>query len=174
MARPQVGIVMGSDSDWPKIQAAATALEEFDIPYEVRVMSAHRAPQVVAQYALTAVERGLCVIIAAAGGAAHLAGAVAAHTTLPVIGLPVPTPELGGLDSLLSTAQMPGDVPVATMAVGMGGARNAGVLAAQILALADTKLRDRLTEFKQALNDKIAAKDRQLQEKLLQSCKRDS
>ena len=110
---PQVAIVMGSDSDWPKIKKAAAALDEFSVAYEVRVMSAHRTPLAVAEYATTAVERGLQVIIAAAGGAAHLAGVIAAHTTLPVIGLPVPTPDLGGLDSLLSTVQMPGDVPVA-------------------------------------------------------------
>ena len=113
---------MGSDSDWPKIKAAKAALDEFGVPCEVRVMSAHRTPAAVQEYATTARERGLRVIIAAAGGAAHLAGVVAAHTTLPVIGLPVPTAELGGLDSLLSTVQMPGDVPVATMAVGHGGA----------------------------------------------------
>ena len=160
----RVGIVMGSDSDWPKIKAAAAALDEFGIPHEVRVMSAHRTPHVVADYATTAIERGLGVIIAAAGGAAHLAGVVAAHTTLPVIGLPVPTSELGGLDSLLSTVQMPGDVPVATMAVGMGGPRNAGIFAAQILATADDRLRQRLVEFKTQLNEKIAAKDRKLQE----------
>ena len=128
----RVGIVMGSDSDWPKINAVAKALDEFNIAYEVRVMSAHRTPHIVSEYAMTARERGLEVIIAAAGGAAHLAGVVAAHTTLPVIGLPVPTADLGGLDSLLSTAQMPGDVPVATMAVGMGGPRNAGLFAVQM------------------------------------------
>jgi 5-(carboxyamino)imidazole ribonucleotide mutase len=159
---------MGSDSDWPKIQGAATALDEFGIPYEVRVMSAHRTPHVVADYATTAIDRGLEVIIAAAGGAAHLAGVVAAHTTLPVIGLPVPTADLGGLDSLLSTVQMPGDVPVASMAVGMGGPRNAGIFAAQILATADVNLRQRLTDFKARLNDKIAAKDRKLQAQLSQ------
>jgi 5-(carboxyamino)imidazole ribonucleotide mutase len=166
MVSARVGIVMGSDSDWPKIRAAAAALGEFEIPYEVRVMSAHRTPHVVAEYATTAAERGLGVVIAAAGGAAHLAGVVAAHTTLPVIGLPVPTPELGGLDSLLSTAQMPGDVPVATMAVGMGGPRNAGILAAQILATADPRLRDKLVQFKKKLQDKIAAKDHKLQEQI--------
>lgn len=165
----RVGIVMGSDSDWPKIKAAAAALDEFGIPHEVRVMSAHRTPHVVADYATTAIERGLGVIIAAAGGAAHLAGVVAAHTTLPVIGLPVPTSELGGLDSLLSTVQMPGDVPVATMAVGMGGPRNAGIFAAQILATADDRLRQRLVEFKTQLNEKIAAKDRKLQANLGQN-----
>ena len=169
MAMVRVGIVMGSDSDWPKIKAASAALDEFGIPHEVRVMSAHRTPHVVAEYATTAIERGLGVIIAAAGGAAHLAGVIAAHTTLPVIGLPVPTSELGGLDSLLSTVQMPGDVPVATMAVGMGGPRNAGIFAAQILATADDRLRQRLVEFKTQLNEKIAAKDRKLQANLGQN-----
>ena len=138
--QPLVGILMGSDSDWPKIKAAAAALEEFDVPYEVRVMSAHRTPDLVQQYASTAAARGLKVIIAAAGGAAHLAGVVAAHTMLPVIGIPVPTELQGGLDSLLSMVQMPGDVPVATVGVGGGGARNAGLLAVQILALADPAL----------------------------------
>ena len=163
---PRVGIIMGSDSDWPKIDKAAKALDEFDVPFEVRVMSAHRTPHVVAEYATTAIGRGLQVIIAAAGGAAHLAGVVAAHTTLPVIGLPVPTPDLGGLDSLLSTVQMPGDVPVASMAVGMGGPRNAGLFAVQVLATADPTLRDKLAEFKTKLADKIAGKDARLQEQL--------
>lgn len=161
MAR--VGIVMGSDSDWPKIKGAAEALAEFGVPYEVRVMSAHRTPHVVADYATTAEARGLGAIIAAAGGSAHLAGVVAAHTVLPVIGLPVPTSELGGLDSLLSTVQMPGDVPVACVAVGMGGPRNAGLLAVQILGTADAALRSRFAAFKQKLADKIAAKDAALQ-----------
>jgi len=163
---PRVGVIMGSDSDWPKIKAVAAALEEFDVPYEVRVMSAHRTPAVVGDYATTAIDRGLQVIIAAAGGAAHLAGVVAAHTTLPVIGLPVPTFDLGGLDSLLSTVQMPGDVPVASMAVGMGGPRNAGLFAVQILATADEGLRNKLVEFKKKLVEKIAAKDAKLQESL--------
>jgi 5-(carboxyamino)imidazole ribonucleotide mutase len=163
---PLVGIVMGSDSDWPKIKKAAEALGEFGVACEVRVMSAHRTPHVVAEYASSAIARGLKVIIAAAGGAAHLAGVVAAHTTLPVIGLPVPTADLGGLDSLLSTVQMPGDVPVASMAVGMGGARNAGLFAVQILATADDNLRAALAEFKQQLAEKIAAKDAQLQKTL--------
>ena len=165
---PRVGIVMGSDSDWPKIKAAAAALDEFQVVYEVRVMSAHRTPEVVTQYARTARERGLQAIIAAAGGAAHLAGVVAAHTTLPVIGLPVPTANLGGLDSLLSTVQMPGDVPVATVAVGMGGPRNAGLFAVQILATSDEQLASKFSEFKQKLCDKIAAKDIRLQEQLEQ------
>ncbi len=165
-ASPLVGILMGSDSDWPKIRDAKAALDEFDVPCEVRVMSAHRTPGTVQQYAVSARERGLRVIIAAAGGAAHLAGVVAAHTTLPVIGLPVPTSELGGLDSLLSTVQMPGDVPVATMAVGMGGPRNAGLFAVQILAVADDALAAKFAEFKDSLQQKIAAKDARLQETL--------
>ena len=163
---PRVGIVMGSDSDWPKIKKAAAALAEFGVPYEVRVMSAHRTPHVVSEYAETARQRGLEAIIAAAGGAAHLAGVVAAHTTLPVIGLPVPTPDLGGLDSLLSTVQMPGDVPVASMAVGLGGPRNAGLFAVQILATADAGLRDKLAEFKQKLTQQIAAKDAAIQKEI--------
>jgi 5-(carboxyamino)imidazole ribonucleotide mutase len=162
----RVGILMGSDSDWPRIQAAAQSLEEFGVGYEVRVMSAHRTPQIVTEYATQAQTRGLQVIIAAAGGAAHLAGVVAAHTILPVIGLPVPTPDLGGLDSLLSTVQMPADVPVASMAVGMGGPRNAGLFAVQILALSDPELQRQLLAFKRSLSDKIVAKDRQLQQQL--------
>jgi len=166
MASAQVGIVMGSDSDWPKIEAVGQALDEFGIEYEVRVMSAHRTPDVVCEYAISAFDRGLRVIIAAAGGAAHLAGVVAAHTTLPVIGLPVPTSNLGGLDSLLSTVQMPGDVPVATMAVGMGGPRNAGIFAVQILAHGDAGLREKLITFKSQLKDKIAGKDAALRDKI--------
>ena len=154
---------MGSDSDWPKIKAVAAALKEFDVPFEIQVMSAHRTPGVVFEYATSALGRGLKVIIAAAGGAAHLAGVAAAHTTLPVIGLPVPTSELGGLDSLLSTVQMPGDVPVATVGVGMGGPRNAGLLAVQILATSDGVLQDKLQSFKQKLTEKIATKNEKLQ-----------
>ena len=161
---PKVGIIMGSDSDWPKIKKAASALDEFDVPYEIQVMSAHRTPELVSQYASTAIDRGLQVIIAAAGGAAHLAGVVAAHTTLPVIGLPVPTAEMGGMDSLLSTVQMPGDVPVASMAVGMGGPRNAGLFAVQIMATACPDLREKLVAFKQRLVDQIAAKNAALQQ----------
>jgi 5-(carboxyamino)imidazole ribonucleotide mutase len=163
---PQVAIVMGSDSDWPKIKKVAVALDEFGVVYEVRVMSAHRTPLAVAEYATTAVERGLQVIIAAAGGAAHLAGVIAAHTTLPVIGLPVPTPDLGGLDSLLSTVQMPGDVPVACVAVGLGGPRNAGLFAVQILGTADPALRQRYGDFKRSLVEQIAAKNEALQAEL--------
>lgn len=163
---PRVGILMGSDSDWPKIQAVGAALDEFGVVWEAHVMSAHRTPQRVQQYATEAADRGLRVMICAAGGAAHLAGVVAAHTTLPVIGIPVPTADLGGLDSLLSTVQMPGDVPVASVAVGMGGARNAGLLAVQILATADESLRARLAEFKQKIAEKVAAKDAAFQQSL--------
>ena len=163
---PRVGIVMGSDSDWPKIKKVAVALDEFGVAYEVNVMSAHRTPHIVGEYATSAHERGLQVIIAAAGGAAHLAGVVAAHTTLPVIGLPVPTAELGGLDSLLATVQMPGDVPVATMAVGMGGPRNAGLFAVQIMATADESLRTKLEAFKKDLVGKIDGKNKALQAQL--------
>ena len=165
-ALPQVGIVMGSDSDWPKIKATAAALDEFDVHYEVRVMSAHRTPEVVHQYATTAASRGLKVIIAAAGGAAHLAGVMASHTILPIIGIPVSTDLSGGLDSLLSVVQMPGDVPVATVAVGGGGPRNAGLLAVQILAIGDESLETKLTAFKHKLTEKVAEKDAKLQETL--------
>ena len=168
---PQVGLVMGSDSDWPKIQAAARALAEFGVPYEVHVMSAHRTPEAVRQYADGAIGRGLKVLIAAAGGAAHLAGVIASHTTLPVIGVPVPTELAGGLDSLLSIVQMPGDVPVATVGAGGGGPRNAGLLAVQILALSDAKLRDKLTAFKRSLVEKVVAKDAALQKTLQQERK---
>ncbi len=163
---PRVGIVMGSDSDWPKIKAVSAALDEFGVGWEAHVMSAHRTPDRVSEYARTAIERGLEVIIAAAGGAAHLAGVVAAHTTLPVIGIPVATADLGGLDSLLATVQMPGDVPVATVAVGGGGPRNAGLFAIQILATADADLRSQLAFFKKKLTEKIAAKDAAFQKSL--------
>ncbi|MDO5580722.1 MAG: 5-(carboxyamino)imidazole ribonucleotide mutase [Planctomycetia bacterium] len=158
-----VGIVMGSDSDWGKIKGAVAPLNDFHIPYEVHVMSAHRTPEKVLEYAQTAKDRGIQVIIAAAGGAAHLAGVIASHTTLPVIGIPVQTDFLGGLDSLLSTVQMPGDIPVATVGVGSGGARNAGLLAVQILALADNNLAEALVKFKKSLVEKIEKKDHDLQ-----------
>jgi len=163
---PLVGILMGSDSDWPKVKAAAAALEEFGVACEVHVMSAHRTPERVQEYANTAAARGLKIIIAAAGGAAHLAGVVAAHTTLPVIGIPVPTEMQGGLDSLLSVVQMPGDIPVATVAVGGGGPRNAGLLAVEILALSDPTLQQQLAAFRRNLAEKIAAKDAALQKEL--------
>ena len=159
---------MGSDSDWEKINGVAKALDEFNVGYEIHVMSAHRTPDKVLEYASTAKSRGLGVIIAAAGGAAHLAGVVASHTTLPVIGVPVKTDMMGGLDSLLSTVQMPGDVPVATVGTGSGGARNAGILAVQILATGDPTLAEALVAFKEKLVAKIAAKDAAFQEKLSQ------
>jgi len=160
---PLVGIVLGSDSDWPKIKAVAAALDEFDVLYEVQVMSAHRTPEIVRQYATMAAARGLKVLIAAAGGAAHLAGVVASHTMLPVIGIPVPTELQGGLDSLLSTVQMPGDVPVATVGVGGGGPRNAGLLAVQILALSSDSLQEKLAAFRHKLAEKTSTKNAALQ-----------
>ena len=166
MSSPEVAILMGSDSDWPKINKCAAALEEFGVEYEVHVMSAHRTPHAVAEFAESAEDRGIKVIIGAAGGAAHLAGVVAAHTPLPVIGLPVPTDTMGGMDSLLSTVQMPGDVPVASVAVGMGGPRNAGLFAVQILSTADESLREKFKEFKASLVGKIQAKNEKLQESL--------
>ena len=166
MSRPVVGILMGSDSDWQYIKPAASALHEFGVPFEVHVMSAHRTPHQVAEYAAQAETRGLKVILAAAGGAAHLAGVVAAHTTLPVIGIPVPTGLAGGLDSLLSMVQMPGDIPVATVGVGGGGARNAGLLAISILALSDETLAQRLKAFRERLSEKVKSRDSQLQTKL--------
>jgi 5-(carboxyamino)imidazole ribonucleotide mutase len=157
---------MGSDSDWPKIKGAADALAEFGVSCEIHIMSAHRTPELVRQFATMAAARGIKVILAAAGGAAHLAGVVASHTTLPVIGIPVATELAGGLDSLLSMVQMPGDVPVATVGVGSGGARNAGLLAVQILALSNATLQDQLANFRHKLVEKIVAKDGMLQAKL--------
>ena len=157
MPEPQVGVIMGSDSDWPVMEAASVALAEFDVPYEVGVYSAHRTPQRMLDYAKDAAGRGLRVIIAGAGGAAHLPGMVAAATPLPVIGVPVPLAKLDGLDSLLSIVQMPAGVPVATVAV--GGARNAGLLAVRILAAADPALLDRMARFQQDLEQSVLAKD---------------
>ncbi len=163
---PLVGIVLGSDSDWPNVRPAVEALDLFDVPYEIHVMSAHRTPEIVRQYATMAAARGLRVMIAAASGAAHLAGVVASHTVLPVIGIPVPTELQGGLDSLLSTVQMPGDVPVATVGVGKGGARNAGLLAVQILALSDTALQEKFIAFRHKLIDAVNAKNAALQARM--------
>src|SRR5450631_2023180 len=158
---PRVGIVMGSDSDWPVMEAAAQALAEFEIGYEVKVSSAHRMPHATLEYAETAVARGLQVIIAGAGGAAHLPGVLAAVTPLPVIGVPVPLKQLDGLDSLLSIVQMPAGVPVAT--VGVGAARNAGLLAVRILGATDDALRARIVKFQGALAAQVQAKDAALQ-----------
>lgn len=145
----RVGIVMGSDSDWPVMKAAAEALAEFDVAYEADVVSAHRMPEEMLAYGREAADRGLSVIVAGAGGAAHLPGMLAAVTPLPVIGVPVPLKNLDGLDSLLSIVQMPAGVPVATVAV--GGARNAGLLAVRILAATDSGLRDRMRAFQAEL-----------------------
>jgi len=157
---PLVGVVMGSDSDWPVMRAAAEALEEFGVPYEADVVSAHRMPRDMIEYGSSAQERGLRVIIAGAGGAAHLPGMLASVTPLPVIGVPVPLKHLDGLDSLLSIVQMPAGIPVATVAV--GGARNAGLLAVRILAAADTPagagLRAALSEYAATLADQARAK----------------
>jgi 5-(carboxyamino)imidazole ribonucleotide mutase len=157
---PRVGVIMGSDSDWPVMQAAADALGEFDVACEVGVYSAHRTPQRMLDYATEAAARGLRVIIAGAGGAAHLPGMVAAATPLPVIGVPVPLARLDGLDSLLSIVQMPAGVPVATVAV--GGARNAGLLAVRILAATDPGLRDRMVAFQADLARLVLVKDEAL------------
>jgi len=150
-----VGIIMGSASDWPSVEPAAALLKEWSIGVEVTVASAHRAPKRVLAYAREAAGRGIKVIIAAAGAAAHLAGVVAAETTLPVIGVPLPSSSLRGLDSLLSTVQMPAGVPVATMALGEAGAKNAAIFAAQILALSDPRIRDILLGHKKILEQKV-------------------
>jgi 5-(carboxyamino)imidazole ribonucleotide mutase len=160
---PVVGVIMGSDSDWPVMGAAAEALAEFDVAHEVGVYSAHRTPQRMLDYATGAVGRGLKVIIAGAGGAAHLPGMVAAATPLPVIGVPVPLAKLDGLDSLLSIVQMPAGVPVATVAV--GGARNAGLLAVRILAAGDPELLRRMGEFQAELERSVLVKDAALRER---------
>ncbi len=161
---PQVGIVMGSDSDWPVMQGAAEALAEFDVPHEVRVVSAHRTPRDMLDWASAADGRGLRVVIAGAGGAAHLPGMVASMTPLPVIGVPVPLKHLDGMDSLLSIVQMPAGVPVATVSI--GGARNAGLLAVRVLAASDPALLERMRAFQGALADTARAKDAALQQRL--------
>ena len=162
--QPLVGIIMGSDSDWETMEPAAKRLRAFEIPFEVQVMSAHRSPAVVAEYATSARKRGLGVIIAAAGAAAHLGGVVAAHTTLPVIGVPVASTPLGGLDALLATVQMPSGIPVATVAI--GGADNAAILAAQILGVRDAAIQQRLEKFKAELAEGVKQKNLRLQKKV--------
>ena len=160
MNEPAVGIVMGSDSDWPVMEAAAKALEEFGIPFEADVVSAHRMPEEMLAYGQQAAGRGLRVIIAGAGGAAHLPGMLASVTPLPVIGVPVPLEHLDGMDSLLSIVQMPAGVPVATVSV--GGARNAGLLAVRILAAADPALQERMVAFQGELAEKAKEKGEKL------------
>ncbi len=162
---PLVGLIMGSDSDWPVMQAAAEALAEFDVPFEVGVVSAHRTPGRMLDYARGAAARDIRVIIAGAGGAAHLPGMVASATPLPVIGVPVPLAKLDGMDSLLSIVQMPAGVPGATVSI--GGARNAGLLAVRILAASDPGLRARMEGFQRDLEAQVLAKDRALREQLL-------
>ena len=157
MTGPVVGVIMGSDSDWPTMRGAAEALAEFGVGYEAHVVSAHRTPRGMLDYAESAASRGIRVVIAGAGGAAHLPGMVAAATPLPVIGVPVPLRHLDGLDSLLSIVQMPAGVPVATVSI--GGARNAGLLAVRILGAADEGLRERMAGYQRSLADLVARKD---------------
>ena len=157
---PLVGIIMGSDSDWPTMRAAAETCREFGVAFEARVVSAHRTPDDMAEYARTAIARGLRIIIAGAGGAAHLPGMVASHTVLPVIGVPVESKALKGMDSLLSIVQMPAGIPVATVAI--GNARNAGLLALQILAASDDAIQEKLTAFRAMIAAESRAKSAKL------------
>ncbi len=161
--QPLVSIIMGSDSDLPTMKECALVLEEFGIPYEVIISSAHRVPEGTAAYAKEAAGRGIQVIVAGAGVAAHLAGVIAAHTPLPVIGVPIQSGALKGLDSLYSIVQMPAGIPVATVAI--DGARNAGILAVQILGVKDPELREKITGFKEKMSQKVVEKNQKLQEK---------
>jgi len=163
---PVVGIVMGSDSDWGVMEKTASVLNQLNIPFDVTVSSAHRSPEMTADYARSARARGLGVIIAGAGAAAHLAGSIAALTTLPVIGVPIDSSSLKGLDALLATVQMPAGVPVATMAIGAAGAKNAAILAAQILATRDPGIEGRLEQFKKEMARQVAQKAETLRKKL--------
>ena len=160
MSKPLVGIIMGSDSDLPVMSAAAQICEEFGIEFEVDIVSAHRTPAKLVEYATSAEKRGLKVIIAGAGGAAHLPGMVASETPLPVIGVPVRSSSLDGMDSLLSIVQMPGGVPVATVAI--NGAKNAGILAAQIIGASDSSLREKVSAYKSEMKDQVDAKSEKL------------
>jgi 5-(carboxyamino)imidazole ribonucleotide mutase len=157
MAGPVVGVIMGSRSDWDTMKHACEILDDLAVPYETRVVSAHRTPDLMAEYARSAADRGLQVIVAGAGGAAHLPGMTAAHTRLPVLGVPVESHALRGMDSLLSIAQMPAGVPVGTLAIGRSGAINAGLLAAEIVALGDEGLGERLMKFREAQTDNVQA-----------------
>lgn len=161
MSKAVVGIIMGSDSDLPVMSACAQICEEFGIPFELDIVSAHRTPQKLVKYASSAEKRGLKVIIAGAGGAAHLPGMVASETVLPVIGVPVRSSSLDGMDSLLSIVQMPGGVPVATVAI--NGAKNAGILAAQIIGASDSSLRKKISSYKKKMGKEVAAKSEKLQ-----------
>jgi len=162
MAKPLVGILMGSDSDLPVMQEAAAMLQEFGIEYEMTIASAHRTPKKVLEYSQSAERRGLKAIIAGAGWAAHLAGFIASQTTLPVIGVPIDSSSLKGIDALLSTAQMPGGVPVATMSIGKAGAKNAGIFAAQIIATADIKVANRLKVYRVEMERGVEEKAKKL------------
>ena len=163
--KPLVGIIMGSSSDWETMRAAAEALDKLAIPYETRVVSAHRTPDLLFEYASTAQGRGIEVIIAGAGGAAHLPGMTASKTALPVLGVPVQSKALNGMDSLLSIVQMPAGVPVATVSI--GGARNAGLLAVRILGSSDSRMRDRIEDFQRALERMVLDKDAALRDRLV-------
>ena len=165
MANPRVGLIMGSDSDWPTVEPAADVLTEFGIPFEVGVVSAHRTPEKMLDYAKTARSRGLEVLVACAGGAAHLPGMVAAATPLPVIGIPRALKDLDGLDSLLSIVQMPSGVPVATVSI--GGAKNAGLLAARILGAGDPAIQDKMVDYQKQMAEEVEQKDKNLRDKLL-------
>jgi len=167
--KAMVGVIMGSDTDWPVMAETVKALKEFGIPHEVEVTSAHRSPERTQHFARTAAARGLKVIIVGAGGASHLAGIVAAETSLPVIAVPVVTTPLAGLDALYSTVQMPAGVPVGVMAVDKPGARNAGIFAAQIIALSDPRLAQRLRQFKEDLARSVAEKSARLKQQLKES-----
>ena len=156
-AKPLVGILMGSTSDWEVMKQAAKLLDEFGVAYDARAMSAHRTPDLVEQFVKAAPGRGIKCIIAGAGGAAHLAGVVASHTTLPVLGVPMPSKHLNGMDSLLSTVQMPKGIPVATLAIGDAGSANAALFAISILALSDAKLAKKLTDFRKKQSDAVRA-----------------
>ena len=162
-ANPRVGILMGSDSDLEVMREAEKRLDSFGIAYETRIMSAHRTPEKAAEYAATAQRRGLQVIICGAGAAAHLAGAIAANTTLPVIGIPIDSSSLKGLDALLATVQMPAGIPVATMAIGKAGAANAGIFAAQIVARTDAEVSAKLAQSKKEMATSVEERDRKLQ-----------
>src|SRR5262249_49092517 len=163
MASPLVALVMGSDSDLPTVKEACTVLSKFGVPWVVRVLSAHRCPDDLVAFVKQAEQEGVRVFIAAAGGAAHLAGVIAAHTTRPVLGIPIQTSALNGLDSLLSMVQMPGGVPVATMAIGTAGARNAALLAVQILALSDEELSNKLVQHRSQQAKQVQQKDARVQ-----------
>jgi phosphoribosylaminoimidazole carboxylase PurE protein len=166
MANPLVAVLMGSDSDLPTVKEACAVLRDFGVPFEAHVLSAHRSPEELVAFVRKAEQDGVRIFVGAAGGAAHLAGVVAAHTTRPVIGIPIQTSSLGGLDSLLSTVQMPPGVPVATMAIGAAGAQNAGLFAVQILSLADSSLASKLQNHRAKLAEQVRQKDQKIQAEL--------